>query len=171
MAWRRPLLLASVGTAVGPFAGTQLSFFASAARPSVQLPVQDLSVMHLRFGGDASVRDNLPQPQQAPSGGTISALRVQIPALQALAPYIAQPRSTAFDLGFGSGVMMAMLLAVAGKGAIVTGVDLEDKIAVARRNLLQSSSSCPFTPFAEESFNLLGGDAFSYLPRWHKEGR
>merc|ERR1711972_1080312 len=74
--------------------------------------------------------------------------------------------------GFGSGVMAAMMLAVAGEGAHVTGVDLEDKVPVATWNLLASGGlGCPFVPFAANSFSLIGGDAFERLIAWKSEGK
>lgn len=149
--------------------------FATAARAEaaapVQLPLHDLSLLHQHFGGDASVHANQPMPQRARSGGTISALSVQIPALQKLAPYLQRPGAQIFDLGFGSGVMVAMMLAVAGEGATVVGVDLSDKVEVATENLLARWEDCPFSPFPTERFSLIGGDAFERLPAWEKEGK
>jgi len=137
------------------------------------LPLRDISSLHEHFGGDSSIYDNRPMPQRARSGGTISALSVQIPALEKLLPYLNPPGVEVLDLGFGSGVMIAMMLAVAGKGSRVTGVDLADKISVAQANLVGTRagtpSQCPFVPFDEESFSLLGGDAFEYIRSWEKE--
>jgi len=146
---------------------------AAAATARSALPIAELSRLHEFFGGDASVWDNRPLPQQARSGGTISALSVQIPALEKLAPFLQGPGVTALDLGFGSGVMVAMLLAVAGEGAKVIGVDLADKVPVATRNLLgdPGGSTCPHVPFKEESFSLVAGDAFERLMAWENEGR
>jgi len=174
VSWKRGALL-SVGLlgSMQGFSSAAPSTAAAAAAPQrlpkARVPVEELSKLHRRFGGDASIWDNRPMPQQAPSGGTISALSVQIPALEALAPYLQEESSEAFDLGFGSGVMVGMLLAVAGKSTKVVGVDLGDKIAVAKANLLQSSKECPYTPFSEKRFTLLGGDAFSYLKQWREE--
>lgn len=68
--------------------------------------------------------------------------------------------------------MVAMFLAISGEGARVVGVDLEDKIPVAHSNLLAGSDSkCPFVPFPEDSFSLIGGDAFERLIAWKAEGR
>jgi len=137
------------------------------------LPMRDISSLHEYFGGDSSIYDNRPMPQRARSGGTISALSVQIPALEKLLPYLNQPAVKVLDLGFGSGIMIAMILAVAGEGSRVTGVDLADKIALAQANLLGtqagSASQCPFVPFDKDSFSLLGGDAFEYMLSWEKE--
>lgn len=48
----------------------------------------------------------------------------------------ARPGASVFDLGFGSGVMTAMLLAAApSSGVRVIGVDLEDKVKVATETL------------------------------------
>jgi len=127
------------------------------------LPVAELSRLHRHFGGDASAGDNMPMPQRAPSGGTISALSVQLPALQVLETYLRRPGSSSFDVGFGSGVMMAMMLAVSPGSSHAWGADLADKIPVARKNLL--SGGCPFLPLASESFTLIGGDAFEHLKR------
>merc|ERR1719387_327272 len=95
-----------------------------AAAEEPRLPLDDLALLHFCFGGDASVHDNAPQHQSAPSGGTISALSVQFPALERLAPYLRRPGARILDLGFGSGVMVAMMLAVAHAEAHVVGVDL-----------------------------------------------
>eukprot|EP00930_Biecheleria_cincta_P096189 TRINITY_DN88067_c0_g1_i1.p1 TRINITY_DN88067_c0_g1~~TRINITY_DN88067_c0_g1_i1.p1 ORF type:complete len:361 (+),score=64.15 TRINITY_DN88067_c0_g1_i1:155-1084(+) len=150
--------------------GASRGFSMVAAEPAETLPERELSLLHRHFGGDASVHDNAPMPQQARSGGTISALSVQIPALEKLAEYLRSDDVQIFDLGFGSGVMTAMMLAIAGKGAHVVGVDLADKVPVATANLL-SEGGCPFTPFAKDSFSLLGGDAFDHLLAWKEEGK
>merc|ERR1712012_54898 len=113
--------------------------------------------------GDSSVFDNTPMPQRAPSGGTISALSVQIPALERLIPFLQKPKAEVLDLGFGSGVMVGMMLAVAGEGASVVGVDQADKVPVATGNLLSDRAGCPFLPFSEKRFSLLAGDAFEKL--------
>eukprot|EP00434_Breviolum_minutum_P035021 symbB.v1.2.030996.t1/scaffold3552.1/size55549/2 len=108
-------------------------------------------------------------PQRAKSGGTISAMSVQIPALERLLPYlrVSTPPASVFDLGFGSGVMAAMFLAV--EEVEVVGVDLEDKVPVATANMLASDG--PFRPFKQEQFQFLGGDAFMYLQKWKDEGK
>mmetsp|Transcript_40030 Transcript_40030/g.87408 ORF Transcript_40030/g.87408 Transcript_40030/m.87408 type:complete len:320 (-) Transcript_40030:143-1102(-) len=162
-------LLGVLGACSGTAASASSASSASAS--NIALPVEDLSLLHKYFGGDARVHDNAPMPQKAPSGGTISALSVQIPALERLASTLRQPGVRAFDLGFGSGVMTAMMLAVAGDDAKVYGVDLPDKVPVATKNLLASGTTgCPFVPFPEESFSLLAGDAFEWLARWEREG-
>lgn len=147
---------------------------ASAAASASELPVTKLSRMHECFGGDSSVHDNRPMRQAARSGGTISALSVQLPALKKLVPFLERPAARAFDLGFGSGVMVGMMLAVASEEAHVVAVDLEDKLQVATQNLLgqhgPNTANCPFVPFAKERFNLLGGDAFERLAAWEHKG-
>lgn len=146
---------------------------ASAAERGL-LPEKELSRLHWCFGGDSSRHDNAPMLQSAPSGGTISALSVQLPALERLAPYMRRSGAQILDLGFGSGVMIGMMLAVAGEASVVTGVDLEDKMDVARANLLGMGlcgAKCPFTPFPQESFSLLGGDIFDYISTWEVEGK
>lgn len=67
--------------------------------------------------------------------------------------------------------MVGMMLAVASDSATVVGVDLADKVPVARRNLLAQDGACPFVPFAEERFSLLGGDVFDYLAEWERENK
>merc|ERR1719336_636236 len=68
-----------------------------------------------------------------------------------------------------------MMLAVAGDGARVVGVDLADKVPVARRDLQSTmgphGGPVPFGPFAEDSFELVGGDAYERLEAWAGEGR
>ncbi|CAL1126529.1 unnamed protein product, partial [Cladocopium goreaui] len=160
-ALRRPLGFALLG-----LCGLGQKPFLSAAGGA--LPLDELSALHQKFGGDASVWANQPMPQRARSGGTISALSVQIPALERLAPYL-RPGASVFDLGFGSGVMTAMLLAAApSSGVRVIGVDLEDKVKVATENMLKTSG--PFR-FQREQFEFLGGDAFHCLQRWKDEGK
>lgn len=121
-----------------------LCFGSRAFLSSEGLPRSELCRLHGNFGGDSKVSENLPMPQRAKSGGTISALSVQMPALERLKPYLSEAR--VFDLGFGSGVMAAMFLAVGAKQ--VLGVDLEDKVEVATSNMLRPQG--PFTPFAKE---------------------
>eukprot|EP00928_Gymnodinium_smaydae_P058568 TRINITY_DN41758_c0_g1_i1.p1 TRINITY_DN41758_c0_g1~~TRINITY_DN41758_c0_g1_i1.p1 ORF type:complete len:334 (+),score=75.23 TRINITY_DN41758_c0_g1_i1:90-1004(+) len=173
-ALRRAYVLPALGLCGAALHGGGRCLAAGAAAEPHPLPVRELSVLHERFGGDRSVTDNAPMPQTAPSGGTISALSVQLPALERLAPYLRTPGASIFDLGFGSGVMAAMMLAVAGRGASVTGVDLEDKVLIATDNLLGRSPSaraCPFVPFPEESFTFIAGDAFEHLAQCEREGR
>lgn len=135
------------------------------------LPVDELCDLHRFFGGDSSLQDNSPMQQRAPSGGTISALSVQIPALERLAPFLRGRGARALDLGFGSGVMTAMMLAIAGDDAHVVGVDLQDKVPVAAANLLGGGEEkIPFLPFSEKQFTLIGGDAFEQLAAWRRSG-
>ncbi|CAK9024084.1 unnamed protein product [Durusdinium trenchii] len=162
---RRPLGMALLGLC----SFSQKPFLSAAAGAGASLPLEELCRLHLRFGGDASVWENNPMPQRASSGGTISALSVQIPALERLQPFLRRPKAQIFDLGFGSGVMAAMCLAASEAGATVVGVDLADKVSVATRNMLLKDG--PFTPFNEEQFSFLGGDAFEYLKRWKAEGK
>lgn len=155
----------------GVLDGALRGFSVVAAEPAGVLPERELALLHRHFGGDASVHDNAPMPQQARSGGTISALSVQMPALEKLAEYLGPPGVQIFEVGFGSGVMTAMMLAVAGEGAHVVGIDFADKVPVATANLLSKGSGYPFTPFSKDTFTLLGGDAFEYLPAWKDEGK
>ncbi|CAE7244868.1 FAL1, partial [Symbiodinium sp. CCMP2592] len=163
---KQPVRLALVGLC----GGISHAFF-SAAAAEAPLPVVELSALHRRFGGDSSVWDNQPMLQSAPSGGTISALSVQIPALEKLLPYLRLPGCGIFDLGFGSGVMTAMMLAVADDSATAVGVDLADKVPVATGNMESCDPSCPFSPFDKQRFSLEGGDAFAYLSKWKKDGK
>lgn len=144
---------------------------AASVAASLGLPLDELYAMHRVFGGDASVHANQPMPQKVRSGGTISALSVQIPALEKLEPYLRRDGAQVLDLGFGSGIMVGMMLALAGEGAHVVGVDLADKVPVATANLLSDASACSFLPFSEESFTLVGGDVFDSIEAWEKEGK
>eukprot|EP00746_Dinoflagellata_sp_MGD_P031574 gnl/MRDRNA2_/MRDRNA2_175088_c0_seq1.p1 gnl/MRDRNA2_/MRDRNA2_175088_c0~~gnl/MRDRNA2_/MRDRNA2_175088_c0_seq1.p1 ORF type:complete len:266 (+),score=40.00 gnl/MRDRNA2_/MRDRNA2_175088_c0_seq1:348-1145(+) len=132
--------------------------------------MDELCLLHAAFGGDRLEFENAAQLQEAPSGGTISALSVQLPAIRMLDPTLRQARRI-LDVGFGSGVMVAMLLLRASEQAEIWGVDLEDKIPIARRNLLGESPKCQrsrckelgLLPISEERFHLIGGDAFELL--------
>lgn len=137
------------------------------AEPWPNPPVTELCRLHEIFGGDSSELENRPMAQDAASGGTISALSVQLPALRVLWNSLAAAQHI-LDVGFGSGVMVAMLLTGAPLQAKCYGVDLEDKVAVATRNLLGAGPrvkrfSTSLLPIARDRFELFGGDVFHYL--------
>mmetsp|Transcript_111172 Transcript_111172/g.313719 ORF Transcript_111172/g.313719 Transcript_111172/m.313719 type:complete len:334 (+) Transcript_111172:121-1122(+) len=107
-------------------------------------------------------------PEQDAAEAAMVVTRIQMRALERLQPSLAGA-SQLLDLGFGRGVMMAaLLLSGASPNSVCTGVDMRDRMKLAKKNLGGTCQRCmtdecmfAVKTITRDQVNFIGSDWFA----------